>query len=117
MNVEQANRSSGAAVGFLIAIVLFVALAIIAKLSIRPPAIDADRAAARRQALTEIHATEDKSLTTSAVLDPQRGIVRLPIQTAMKIAALKWQNPAAARADLISRAEKAVAPVAPPSFE
>jgi hypothetical protein len=33
--------------------------------------------------------------------------VRLPIETAMQLAAQQWQNPAAARADLIARAEKA----------
>jgi hypothetical protein len=51
------------------------------------------------------------------VIDGQRGIVRLPIEDAMKLAAQKWQNPAQARADLISRAERAAAPVKPVSFE
>lgn len=117
MNVEQANRSAGAAIGFLIATVLFVALALITKYAVNAPAIDADRGAVRSQALAEIRSAEETALTTSAVLDSQRGIIRLPIDTAMQLTAQKWQNPAAARADLNSRAEKAVAPVQPASFE
>ncbi len=117
MNLEQINRSSGAAVGFLIAIVLFVGLTLAVKLCFHAPEIDADRAAVRTQALTEIRAAEETALNTSAVIDSQRGIVRLPIETAMQLAAQKWQNPAAARADLNDRAEKAAAPVKPASFE
>jgi hypothetical protein len=43
--------------------------------------------------------------------------VRLPIETAIKLAADKWQNHAAARADLKDRVEKSVAPVKTESFE
>ena len=73
------------------------------------PVIDADRAAERSKALAEIRATEEKALASSAVIDAPRGIVRLPIEDAMKLAAQKWQNPSAARADLNARAEKAAA--------
>jgi hypothetical protein len=117
MTPEQANRASGAAVGFLITVVLFVGIAVVAKISLRAPAIDADRAADRSKALAEIRAAEEKSLTTGGVIDAPRGIVRLPIEDAMKLAAEKWQNPSAARADLNARAEKAAAPVKPVSFE
>jgi hypothetical protein len=117
MTLQDINRASGAAVGFLAAVVLFAAIAVTAKYSINPPAIDADRSAERSKALAEIRTAEEKSLTTSAVIDGQRGIVRLPIEDAIKFAAQKWQDPAQARADLISRAEKAAAPVKPVSFE
>jgi len=117
MSLQQINRASGAALGFIIAIVLFVAVALVAKLSIHPPGLDAGRAAARSQALAEISAVEEKSLETAAVIDNQRGIVRLPIETAMQLAAQQWANPSAARADLKARAEKAVAPVKAVSFE
>jgi hypothetical protein len=92
------------------------------KLSLHAPAIDADRAAERSKALAEIRATEEKSLATAALIDAQRGIMRLPIEDAMKLAAEKWQNPSAARADLAARAEKAAAelpkaPEKPSAFE
>jgi hypothetical protein len=86
------------------------------------PEIDANRGAVRSQALAEIRAAEDKALNSTAVIDAQRGIVRLPLQVAMKLAAQAWQNPAAARADLKARAEKAAAelpkaPEKPSAFE
>jgi len=115
MNLETTNRATGAAVGFVIATVLFVALAIVVKLSVSAPAIDADRAAERSTA-------EDKSLNALTWADQARGIVHLPIATAMAQAAQAWQNPAAARADLIARQEKASAelpkaPEKPSAFE
>ena len=115
MKLEQINRASAAGVAFIAAIVLFVALSVGVKLLVSAPAIDADPAAARSQALAEITATEEKSLTTLAITDKQRGIVQLPIETAMKIAAEK--SPAAARADLAARVAKATAPVKAVSFE
>jgi hypothetical protein len=48
--------------------------------------------------------------------------VRLPINEAMKLALREWQNPAAARSNLIARVEKATAvppaaPAKPSPFE
>jgi hypothetical protein len=48
--------------------------------------------------------------------------VRLPIAEAMKLALRDWQNPAAARSNLIARVEKATAvppaaPAKPSAFE
>ena len=109
MNLERTNRGSAAAVGFLLASGLFAALALSVKLSQPVPEIDADRGVQRSQALAEIRAAEDTALNTAAVIDAQRGIVRLPLDVALKLAAQAWQNPAAARADLKARAEKAAA--------
>jgi len=122
MNLERTNRASAAALGFLIVSVIFAMLAVVLKWSLHPPAIDAARATERSQALAEIRAAEDQSLTTAAAIDVQRGVVRLPIETAMQLAAQKWQNPSAARADLNARAEKAAAelpkaPEKPSAFE
>ena len=109
MNLERTNRASAAALGFLIVSVIFIALPLGVKFSQTVPVIDADRAAERSKALAEIRATEEKALASSAVIYAPRGIVRLPIEDAMKLAAQKWQNPSAARADLNARAEKAAA--------
>jgi hypothetical protein len=122
MNLERTNRASAAAIGFLIVSMIFIALAAALKFSQQVPAIDADRATERSKALAEIRATEEKALSAAAVIDAQRGIVRLPIEDAMKLAAQKWQNPSAARADLNARAEKASAelpkaPEKPSAFE
>ena len=122
MNVKQTNRASAAAVGFLIGGVVFAVLAVGVKLSLSVPAVDADRGAERSKALAEIRAAEEKALTIPAVIDAQRGIVRLPIDRAMLLAAQVWKDPVAARADLKARAEKAAAelpkaPAKPNPFE
>ena len=122
MNAENVNRASSAVTGFIVASLIFVALAVAVKFSVQVPAIDADRNAARAKALAEIRTTEDKSLNTAGWIDQSRGIVRLPIETAMQVAAQAWKNSAQARADLISRQETAskpapVVPAKPSVFE
>lgn len=122
MNLERINGGSAAAAGFLIVSVLFVLLAAGVKFTQTYPAVDADRGAARGKALQEIRAAEDAALNTSDVIDPAHGVVRLPIDTAMQMAAQAWKNPAAARADLNARAESAAkelpkAPEKPSAFE
>jgi hypothetical protein len=116
------NRASSAATGFIVGSLIFIALFVAVKFSIHVPAIDADRNAVRAKALAEIRATEEKSLNTAGWIDQSRGIVRLPIEAAMQAAAQAWENPAQARADLISRQEIAskpapVAPAKPSAFE
>ena len=111
MTLENSNRASGAAIAFVVATVLFVALTMGVKFCLRVPALDADRGAERSKALAELRASEEKSLNTPGWIDQQRGIVRVPIDTAILQAAQAWQNPAQARADLTARAEKAAAPL------
>jgi len=110
MNYKTANSASGAALGLLIASVIFAALAVVVKVAVAVPDIDADRADVRSQALVEIRTNETACLANVCWADEARGLVRLPIDSAIRIAAQKWQNPAAARADLNARAEAAAAP-------
>jgi hypothetical protein len=116
------NRASSAATGFIVGSLIFIVLVVAVKLFVEVPAIDADRNAARAKALAEIRATEEKSLNTAGWIDQSRGIVRLPIETAMQETLQASQNPAQARADLISRQENAskpapVVPAKPSAFE
>jgi len=78
----------------------------------QPPPLGEDRVAVRKKALAELRAAEAEELNTYAWLDQGKGIVRLPITEAMKLSLRQWQNPAAARSNLIARVEKATA--APP---
>ncbi|MEI6074040.1 MAG: hypothetical protein WCS94_00615 [Verrucomicrobiota bacterium] len=122
MNYQTINRASAAAVGLLIVSVLFAAAAVKLKLTQALPAIDEDRAMERTKALSEIRAIEEKSLETPGWIDQSHGVVRLPLETALSLAARQWQNPAAARAELIARQEKASAelpkaPEKPSAFE
>jgi hypothetical protein len=110
MNLQTLNRSSGAGIGLLIVSVIFAVLAVAVKLFVSVPALDADRAAVLAKALAEIRVAENASLNNAGWIDQSRGIVRVPIETAVQLAARAWQNPASARADLTARAEKAAAP-------
>jgi hypothetical protein len=102
-------------VGFAFLIACFLFTAFVAKLewSVPVPAIDADLAAMRARALVEIRAAETQALNQPGWIDESRGLVRLPIAVAMQIAEREWQNPAAARSNLMARVEKAVAPAPP----
>jgi hypothetical protein len=78
----------------------------------QPPPLGEDRIAVRKKALAELRAIEAEELNTYGWVDQGKGVVRLPITEAMKITLRGWQNPAAARSNLIARVEKATA--APP---
>ncbi len=114
MTVENSNRASGAAIGFFVAVVLFVLLTIATKLFTSVPPVDADHAATITKALTDLRASEDKALNTAGWVDQQRGVVRLPIDTAIQQAA--QQDGGQIRDELKKRAEAAAAPlpVTPP---
>jgi hypothetical protein len=80
----------------------------------QPPALNANRAAERAKALTDVRAADREALDNPAVLNPETGIVRLPIAEAVKLAEREWQNPAAARSNLLARVAKANPPPPPP---
>ncbi|MGA2280542.1 MAG: hypothetical protein ABSG80_09595 [Verrucomicrobiota bacterium] len=111
MNHERTVWPVG--VGFLVACFLFAAIVVMVKRSVPVPAIDADRAAVRAKALAEIHDAETQALNHPGWVNQDRGLVRLPIEVAMQITERNWQNPAAARSNLMSRVEKATAPAPP----
>ena len=110
MNQKTHTSASGAAIAFIAASVIFAVFVVAVKLLVNVPAIDADRGAAISKALFEIRTNEVASLNNVGWADQPRGIVRLPIETAIQLTAQAWQNPAAARADLNARAEHAAAP-------
>ncbi|MGB7749321.1 MAG: hypothetical protein WBN75_18770 [Verrucomicrobiia bacterium] len=111
MNNERTVWPVG--VAFLIACLLFAVIAAALKYSTPVPAIDADHAAVRAKALAEIRTTETRALNHPDWIDENRGLVRLPISLALQITELEWQNPAAARSNLMARIEKATAPALP----
>ena len=117
MNLLQLNRASGAAIAFVLGIVLLVATTLVLKFTVVAPAMNADRSEVRSKALAEMTAAEEKALNTLVIADRQRGIVHLPIESALKLAAQKWPDAAAARDDLAARVAKATAAVKPVSLE
>ena len=81
-----------------------------------PTPLGTERAAERAKALVELRAAETDSLHNVGWIDQGKGIVRLPIADAIKLAEKQWRNPAQARATLNDRVEKAfyVPPPPPP---
>ena len=117
MNQEPLNRTpndaTAAALGFIIACFIFAALILGMKHAAHPPAVDADAAATRAKALAELRAAESNALVNPGWIDRNRGLVRLPISVALQIIENEWQDPAAARSNLIARVGKATAPAPP----
>jgi hypothetical protein len=125
MNVTPANNRSSwpTLVAVLAACLIFAALVWQMKKYTQPaPAADAGRKAERAKARAELTAAETDALNNAGWIDQTKGLVRLPIAEALKIAERDWQNPAQARSNLIARVEKATAlppkaPEKPSAFE
>ena len=109
-NDRTANGAAAAALGFILAGLVIAALILAMRHAERPAAIDAGAAGKRAKALAELRAAESNALDNVGWIDQNRGLVRLPISLAMQITARDWQNPAAARSNLVARVEKATAP-------
>jgi hypothetical protein len=109
-NTPDVNSASGAAVAFIAGALIFLVLIVIVKLTLKVPAIDANRAKFISDNLYQIRTNEVVSLNNPGWVDKDRGVVRLPIDRAMQLTEFYWQDPAAGRNELIARAQKAAAP-------
>src|SRR5712691_6820674 len=69
----------------------------------QPAPLGEDRAVTRAKALRELRAAETEALTTTAWIDQGKGLIRLRIEDAMGLVKRQWQNPSAARSNLIAR--------------
>lgn len=108
--VARVVRALGAMGAFLLlAVVVLVMIR-----ATRAPAIDARRVQERYQSLREVRLAESNALHQYTWQDRAREIVRLPIDRALELTVAEWQNPAAARSNLIERVEKATAPLPNP---
>lgn len=120
------NKCSGRGVSVTAAVVIacliFAALVWKTKQYTTPPALTAQRVAERTKALAEVRAAESDALNNVGWIDQGKGVVRLPIADAVKLAEQAWKNPSQARSNLIARVEKATAlppkaPEKPSAFE
>ncbi|MGO8926877.1 MAG: hypothetical protein ACLQU3_08310 [Limisphaerales bacterium] len=124
MNSQPARERTGVAyfVAILGSFLIVAALVWAMQRYTQPPPLGEDRVALRKKALAELRAAEASELDSYGWVDQGKGIVRLPIKETMKLALREWQNPAAARSNLIARVEKATAlpppaPAKPSPFE
>jgi hypothetical protein len=78
------------------------------------PSLAADRAAERMKILADFKAVNAPLLEKYDWQDKDKGIVRVPVARAKELVLEEWQNPAAARSNLMDRAAKAFAPAPKP---
>ena len=116
MNAQPARERTGLAyvVGILGSFLIVAALVWAMQHYTQPPPLGEDRIAVRKKALADLRAAEATELESYGWVDQGKGVVRLPIADAMKLALRQWQDPAAARSNLIARVEKAAAVPPPP---
>ena len=81
----------------------------------RPAPVGVERVALRLKNMADYKAATAEAINNYGWVDPVKGIVRLPMDRAMELTVREWQNPAAARSNLIERVTKATAlPPKPP---
>ena len=122
MNGSPDQDRSGLAyvAGILGAFLIVAALVWAMRHYTQPAPLGQQRAAERAKALAELRATDAEALNNVGWVDQSKGLVRLRIEDAMALVERNWQNPAAARSNLIERVEKAYPPppkAAPSPFE
>ncbi len=78
------------------------------------PSLTADRAAERMKILSDFKAANAPLLEKYDWQDKDKGIVRVPVERAKELVLEEWQNPAAARSNLMARAARAFAPAPKP---
>src|SRR6476661_3331001 len=120
MSDERTDVEPGQRVGVAYLAGIVGALLIVGALSwamynyMQPEPLGKNRAEERAKALAELRAAENDALHNVGWVDQTKGLVRLRIEDAMQIVERDWQNPAAARSNLIARVEKANPPPPPP---
>lgn len=81
----------------------------------RPESVGEARAQERRKALVQTRNEEAQTLNNHAPVGAGPGFVRMKIDDAMKLTLKEYQNPAAARSNLVARADKAGTPPPAPA--
>jgi hypothetical protein len=102
------------------ACLIFAVLVWVTKQYTQPSAAaDQARKAERAKALADVRAADTDAINNVGWVDQPRGVVRLPVEDAMKLAEREWRNPSQARSNLVARVVKATAPLpeAPNPFE
>jgi hypothetical protein len=82
------------------------------RISTQPQPLGEDRAAFRRKTLAEVRNADSDVLNNPNYVwqDQRNGIVRMPLKDSMDMALRLWQDPKAARANMLARVKKAYPP-------
>jgi hypothetical protein len=113
MNPESCCQKSRTAATILAILGTFLVMAFLVALMrhyTEVPSLAADRGAERMKILAEFKTANEPLLDKYDWQDKDKGIVRVPITRAKELVLEEWQNPAAARSNLMERAAQAFAP-------
>ena len=116
MNDQPARERTRLAylTGIVGSFLIVAALVWVTRKLVPPTALDEVRIAERYKNLADVRGLDSQALTTVGWVDQGKGVVRLPIETALKLVEREWQNPSQARSNLIARVEKATFVPPPP---
>ena len=109
------NTNSGVGrivVTVIVALATFLLMAFLVRQMVRytaPAPLGADRGAARAKDNTQIRAEGAQTLSSYGYVEQPKGIVRVPIDEAMKLTVEGYKNAAQFRSNLLSRLDKATA--------
>ncbi len=120
METVNNNRPAKLAIYIVAILATFLLVAFLVKQMIKatqPPPVSAERAAARTKDNNEIRSTQIQALNNWGYVDPAKGVVRLPIEEAIKLTVQGYKDAGAFHKDLAARAEKANAPAPAPKNE
>jgi hypothetical protein len=110
--MNGSSQKTASFIGILGAFLVVGVLVYAMKHYIQPAPLNQARIEERKKALSEMRAEEARVLNSYEMIDVGKGLVRLKIDRAMELTLEEYKNPAAARAGLATRADKAAA--APP---
>ena len=116
MNSTEPSKTSGLAyaIAILGTFVILYGLVRVMQHYTRPAPPTQARALERRSFLKELQAADQDALTTYGEVNKSKGFYRVPIKRAEEIVLKEWQNPVAARSNLVARADKMAAKEANP---
>jgi hypothetical protein len=113
MNSEsccQKTRLGAYIAGFLGTFLIVALLVWLMQSYTQAPSISATRAAERMQILSDFKAANAALVEAYNWQDPPKGFVRVPIERAKELVLAEWQDPLAARSNLMARAAIEFAP-------
>lgn len=108
--MNGSSQKTASFIGILGAFLVVGVLVYAMKQYTRPAPLNQARVEERKKALTETRSEETRLLNNNEVIDAGKGLVRLKISRAMELTLEDYKNPAAARSNMVARADKAGAP-------
>jgi hypothetical protein len=119
VNSPQTSNSSARiyAIAIIGSFLIMAGLVSVMRYYTRQLEVGSARVTERRKAAADLSQSTSAELRNYGILDPAKGLVRLPVQHSMEVVLNEWKNPAAGRSNLLARLKQANPPPPPPAPE